>query len=118
MSFLLTPQRSVSKLFHLYEPMLSPDGVVITDNVLFKGLVAEDYSKIEPKRRRRLVAKIDEYNHWLMNHPDYQTAIIPVGDGLAISKRRGERHEKPELLVTPTSTADILPLIQAGATAF
>lgn len=26
--------------------------------------------------------------------------------------------KKPELLVTPTSTADILPLIQAGATAF
>lgn len=74
--------------FHLYEPMLSPDGVILTDNVLFKGLVAEDYSKIEPKRRRRLVAKIDEYNHWLMNHPDYQTAIIPVGDGLAISKKK------------------------------
>jgi predicted O-methyltransferase YrrM len=50
--------------------------------------VAEDYSKIESKRRRRLVSKIDEYNHWLMNHPDYQTAIIPVGDGLAISKKK------------------------------
>ncbi len=98
--------------------MLSPDGVIITDNVLFKGLVAEDYSKIEPKRRRRLITKIDEYNHWLMNHPDYQTAIILSGTDLRLVKRRGERHEKPELLVTPTSTADILPLIQAGATAF
>ncbi|MCY8959484.1 O-methyltransferase [Bacillus atrophaeus] len=74
--------------FYLYEPMLAPDGVIITDNVLFKGLVAEDYSKIEPKRRRQLISKIDHYNQWLMDHPDYQTAIIPVGDGLAISKKK------------------------------
>ncbi|WHY76284.1 O-methyltransferase [Neobacillus sp. WH10] len=77
------------KFFEIYEKYLSHDGMIITDNVLFKGLVAEQ--EIESKRTRNLVKKIDEFNHWLMNHPDYHTVILPVGDGVAISKRRGGR---------------------------
>ncbi|EKN63804.1 O-methyltransferase family 3 [Neobacillus bataviensis LMG 21833] len=77
------------KFFMMYEKFLSPDGMIITDNVLFKGLVAEE--EIESKRTRNLVKKIDDFNHWLMNHHDYDSVIIPVGDGVAISKRRGER---------------------------
>jgi predicted O-methyltransferase YrrM len=74
------------KFFEIYSKYLNKDGIIITDNVLFKGLVAE--SEFESKRIRNLVKKIDEFNHWLMNHPDYHTVIIPVGDGVAISKRR------------------------------
>jgi predicted O-methyltransferase YrrM len=74
------------KFFEIYSKYLNKDGIIITDNVLFKGLVAE--SEIESKRIRNLVKKIDEFNHWLMSHPDYHTVIIPVGDGVAISKRR------------------------------
>ncbi|WML40653.1 O-methyltransferase [Neobacillus sp. OS1-2] len=77
------------KFFTMYEKYLSPDGMIITDNVLFKGLVAEE--EIESKRTRNLVKKIDAFNHWLMDHADYDSVILPVGDGVAISKRRGER---------------------------
>lgn len=77
------------KFFEIYSNYLEEDGIIITDNVLFKGLVSE--SEIESKRIRSLVKKIDEFNRWLMNHPDYNTVILPVGDGVAISKRRGER---------------------------
>lgn len=79
------------KFFSIYEKMLADDGIIFTDNVLFKGLVASDYNQIENKRIKKLVSKIDHYNHWLMEHPDYHTAIMPVGDGLAVSKKRGER---------------------------
>jgi predicted O-methyltransferase YrrM len=78
------------RFFTMYEPLLAKDGVIITDNVLFRGLVAADHETIEPKRIRNLVKKIDRYNKWLMEHPDYMTAILPVGDGIAISKKRGE----------------------------
>ncbi|MCM3765382.1 O-methyltransferase [Neobacillus niacini] len=77
------------KFFELYSSYLNEDGMIITDNVLFKGLVAE--SEIESKRTRNLVKKIDGFNRWLMNHHDYDSVILPVGDGVAISKRRGER---------------------------
>jgi predicted O-methyltransferase YrrM len=70
----------------MYARQLSDGGLIITDNVLFKGLVCE--SEIENKRIRSLVKKISEFNAWLMNHPDYDTVILPVGDGVAISKKR------------------------------
>jgi predicted O-methyltransferase YrrM len=76
------------KFFEIYSKYLKDDGMIITDNVLFKGLVAEP--EIETKRIRNLVKKINEFNHWLMNHPYYDSVILPVGDGVAISKRRGE----------------------------
>lgn len=77
------------KFFEIYSKYLTNNGMIITDNVLFKGLVAEPV--IETKRIRNLVKKIDEFNHWLMNHPDFDSVILPVGDGVAISKRRGDR---------------------------
>ncbi|MED3962125.1 O-methyltransferase [Niallia taxi] len=75
------------KFFDIYSKMLSPNGVIFTDNILFHGLVAEE--KIESRNLRQLIRKIKEFNIWLMEHPDYHTAIMPVGDGLAISKKRG-----------------------------
>jgi predicted O-methyltransferase YrrM len=77
------------RFFELYEPLLTERGIIITDNVLFKGLVASE-QPIEQKRIRQLVKKIREYNEWLMNHPRYETIILPIGDGIAISRRRGE----------------------------
>ncbi|WP_175990935.1 O-methyltransferase [Bacillus sp. Marseille-Q1617] len=77
------------KFFDLYSAMLSGNGVVYSDNVLFKGLVAEE--EIEQKRIRNMVKKLQKYNAWLMSHEDYETAILPVGDGIAISKKRGDR---------------------------
>ncbi|RFB17621.1 O-methyltransferase [Bacillus sp. HNG] len=76
--------------FDIYEKCLSKDGLIVTDNVLFKGLVAEE--EIENKRIRNLVTKIKSYNEWLLAHPDYQTTILPVGDGVALSKRRGVKE--------------------------
>jgi predicted O-methyltransferase YrrM len=74
------------KFFEMYSPLLSDNGIVYTDNVLFKGLVTEE--NIESKRIRSLVGKIKNYNDWLMSHNQYFTTIIPVGDGLGISKKR------------------------------
>ncbi|MFY4774832.1 O-methyltransferase [Metabacillus sp. RGM 3146] len=76
------------RFFNLYELMLGEKGLILTDNVLFKGLVAEEQDKIESKRIRSLVGKIHYYNEWLMAHPDYDTSIIPVGDGIALSIKK------------------------------
>jgi predicted O-methyltransferase YrrM len=78
------------KFFELYSSMLSENGVVYSDNVLFKGLVAEE--QVEQKRIRNMVKKLQNYNAWLMNHEEFDTSILPVGDGIAISKKRGEQR--------------------------
>ncbi|MBA4538535.1 O-methyltransferase [Bacillus aquiflavi] len=77
------------RFFELYENDLTPDGIIITDNVLFKGLVYNS-EKIENKRKKSLVNKITQFNQWLVNNGKYDTVIIPVGDGVAISKKRGD----------------------------
>lgn len=74
------------KFFEQYSPLLTASGMIITDNVLFKGLVA--VSHIENKRTKNIVNKINDFNLWLMKHPEYHTVILPVGDGIAISKKR------------------------------
>ncbi|GIO21837.1 O-methyltransferase [Oceanobacillus sp. J11TS1] len=78
--------------FDLADKMLLPGGVLITDNVLFRGMV---YSNEEvPKRYKTLVRKLKLYNEMVMNHPDYHTSIIPIDDGISISyKRISERKE-------------------------
>jgi len=77
------------KFFELYAPLLSERGVIISDNVLFKGHVAESPEIVDDRRKRALIKKIQNYNEWLMNHPEYDSTIIPIGDGVAISKKRG-----------------------------
>jgi predicted O-methyltransferase YrrM len=74
------------KFFEKYEQRLEKNGVIISDNVLFKGLVAENNSN--NKRINNLVKKIQSYNEWLMQNPSYDTTILPVGDGIAISKKK------------------------------
>ena len=87
--------------FDLYEPLLNPGGVIISDNVMYHGLVTTK-EKIENRRTRGLIRRIKTYNEWLMNHEGYDTTIFPIGDGVAVSKREGDQGmKKPELLVTP-----------------
>ena len=74
------------KFFELYSRFVNEQGIIITDNVLFKGLVAEE--AIQHKRTDQLVKKIKVFNEWLMSQPDYYTIILPVGDGVAISQKR------------------------------
>ncbi|MFJ7637307.1 O-methyltransferase [Peribacillus sp. NPDC097264] len=83
------------RFFELFEPFLNEAGIIITDNVLFKGLVAENIEEMEMTRRKRaLIRKIKDFNIWLHDHPHYDTVILPIGDGVAISKHRGDKHEK------------------------
>jgi predicted O-methyltransferase YrrM len=74
------------RFLDIYGQFVNQGGVIYSDNVLFRGLVAED--DIDNKRLRTIAKKIKSYNEWLMNHQDYETRILPVGDGLAVSIKR------------------------------
>ncbi|USG64046.1 O-methyltransferase [Brevibacillus ruminantium] len=74
------------KFLDLYLPMLRPGGLVLTDNVLFRGLVASPEEA--GKRQRSMVDKLNRFNQYLTEHPDLETTFIPVGDGLAVSFKR------------------------------
>lgn len=76
------------KFFELYEPYFAEDVVVITDNVLFKGMVADPSIIQHSRDLKQLSRKINNYNEWLMKHHNYETTILPFGDGIAITIRK------------------------------
>jgi predicted O-methyltransferase YrrM len=75
------------KFFSLYAPLLKPGGILVTDNVLFKGLVYSE--ETENKRLSKLAEKINGYNAWLAGQVEFVTTILPIGDGVAISYKKG-----------------------------
>lgn len=85
MIFIDAAKSQYIKFFEKYTPLLNKGGIVITDNLVFHGLVV---AEIRNKNLRQLVRKIKGYNEWLMNNKDFFTYIYNIGDGLAISIKR------------------------------
>ena len=66
------------------ERLLKPQGVIIADNVLYKGYVMSDYNK---HKQRTAVRNLREYIKEVTEDPNMETQILEVGDGLAVTKR-------------------------------
>ncbi|MDQ0254286.1 putative O-methyltransferase YrrM [Evansella vedderi] len=75
------------RFFHLYEPLVSIGGVIISDNVLFKGLVSGE-SDIPSKRLEGMVKKLRSYNEERMADKRFSSMIYPVGDGVMVSIKK------------------------------
>ena len=75
--------------FNHYERNLDVDGYIITDNMGFHGYVDMPLEDIESKNIRGIVTKIKDYIYFLENHMLYKTTIYKIGDGIAVTERRG-----------------------------
>lgn len=71
--------------FNLSVNYLNPGGIILSDNVLFKGMVASD--DLVKKRQNTIVKRLREYLKYISNLEGYTTSIIPIGDGLALTYR-------------------------------
>ena len=68
--------------------MLKDDGIILADNILYKGYVMSDYNK---HKQRTAVTHLRQYIKEITENPELETQILEVGDGLAISKKiKGE----------------------------
>jgi len=65
--------------------MIAPKGIIFADNILYKGYVMSDYNK---HKQRTAVRNLREYIKETTENPDFETEILEVGDGLAISKKK------------------------------
>ena len=65
--------------------MLNDKGVIIADNVLYKGYVMSDYNK---HKQRTAVRNLREYIARVNEDANLDTEILEVGDGLAISYKK------------------------------
>lgn len=67
--------------FQMIVPMMNKGGVILSDNVLWSGKVLEEV-KANDKSTKILL----EYNELLKNDPRVETVLLPIRDGLTVSR--------------------------------
>ena len=78
--------------FDKYKNNLVDDGFIVSDNIDFHGFV-EKYPNIENRNLKQLVGKLIKYINFLKENEEYDTKFYKVGDGLAITYKKGEIDE-------------------------
>lgn len=73
--------------FNKYQKHLSKNGVIITDNLSFHGLV-EDESLAVTKNQKGLVKRIKKFIEFLDTNEEFITTYVNVGDKISISRRK------------------------------
>lgn len=74
------------KFFEKYSKNLKKNGVIISDNLDFHGLVEQE-ERIASKNLRQLVNKIRNYIDFLKNNTEFTTKFYKIGDGISISTK-------------------------------
>ena len=67
--------------------LLSRGGLLVSDNVLQGGDIIESHFAVE-RRNRTIYKRMREYLSVLKNSEELETAILPLGDGVAISVKK------------------------------
>lgn len=73
---------------NLIYPLIAPGGVLVVDNVLFRGWVVPG-SDFTPKYDR-MVNGLRRFLEDLCQNPDFTTTVLPFGDGVSVSRRSNE----------------------------
>ena len=71
-------------LTHIY-PLIAPGGLLVVDNVLFRGWVVPG-SDFAPKYER-MVSGLRQFLEELCQNPEFSTTVLPFGDGVSVSRR-------------------------------
>jgi predicted O-methyltransferase YrrM len=62
-------------------PKMRMGGVILVDNVLWSGKVAEE-------KRDETTEHVRKFNDYVMKHPQLQSVIVPLRDGILVSIKR------------------------------
>ncbi|AQS09253.1 putative O-methyltransferase [Clostridium saccharobutylicum] len=66
--------------------LLSQEGIIVADNVLFRGMVASQ--ELVKRRKITIVKRMRTYLDMVTQDEKLITSVIPMGDGIAVTKRR------------------------------
>lgn len=67
-------------------------GIILSDNVLYKGMVASD--ELVMRRKKTIVKRMRNYLDYITSNKDLVSSVIPIGDGVAITyKKEVEKNE-------------------------
>ncbi|REE27372.1 O-methyltransferase [Winogradskyella pacifica] len=87
--FIDADKPNYSNYFHLIIDKLNPGGIILSDNVLWHGKV------VEPVGEKDISTKsILDYNQLLKSDKRIETVVLPIRDGLTISRKlESTKHE-------------------------
>lgn len=75
------------RFFEKYVPLLTPGGIIISDNMNFHGLV-EHPENTNNRNTKALVRKIRAYREYLDSLEEFETSFYDIGDGVAVTRRK------------------------------
>lgn len=73
--------------------LLADGGTLVSDNVMQDGDIIESRFAVE-RRNRTIHARMREYLYELKHNEELVTSILPLGDGVAVSTKRGQLKEE------------------------
>lgn len=80
--FIDADKPNYSNYFHLIIDKLNPGGIILSDNVLWHGKVVEPVGKKDISTQAIL-----DYNTLLKSDPRVETVVLPIRDGLTMSRK-------------------------------
>jgi len=81
--FIDADKPNYSNYFHLIINKLNPGGIIISDNVLWHGKVVEELNPKDLSTKALLA-----YNTLLKNDERIESVMLPIRDGLTISRKK------------------------------
>ena len=87
MIFIDAAKGQYNEFFEQCKRMLVPGGLLVSDNVLYKGMIASE--ELVVRRKRTIVARMRDFLKTLCEDEGFETSIIPIGDGVALSYKKG-----------------------------
>lgn len=69
--------------------MLNDGGILFSDNILYKGMVATD--ELFRRRKITIIRRLRKYLDELCSRDDLVTSIVPIGDGATVSYYKKEQ---------------------------
>lgn len=85
--FIDAAKAQYARFFQKYSSRLKANGIIISDNMNFHGLVAHP-ERTHNRNTRDLVRKIGQYRAFLAGLEDFETEMLETGDGIAVTRRK------------------------------
>lgn len=87
MIFIDAAKSQYTKFFEKFEKNLNQNGVIVSDNLNFHGLIHMDESVLS-RNVRGMVSKLKQYIIFLKKHSKFETTFYDIGDGIGVSVRK------------------------------
>lgn len=85
--FIDAAKAQYTRFFEKYVCLLSNNGIIVSDNMNFHGLV-DHPERTHNRNTKNLVKKINKYKEYLRSLEDFETIFYEDGDGVAVTLRR------------------------------